>query len=310
VVVVAFPAVQSLDVAGPVEVFAAARGYTVTLATPGGEPVRTSSGLTLVPDAAVEHVRGPVDTLVVAGGSGTRTAVADAGLIRAVARLAARARRVTSVCTGAFLLAEAGLLDGRRATTHWSACDTLARLYPAVQVEPDPIYTRDGNVWTSAGVTAGMDLALALVEEDLGRDVALAIARRLVLFLRRPGSQSQFSAQLAAQLAERDGLRHVQRWIAEHPGDDLSVARLAERAGMSVRHFARSFHEEIGATPARYVEQARLEAARRLLEESDDGVESVARRCGFGTSETMRRTFLRALHLSPAEYRRRFQAAS
>jgi transcriptional regulator GlxA family with amidase domain len=310
VVVVAFPGVQSLDVAGPVEVFAAARAYTVTLATPGGEPVRTSSGLMLVPDAAVEQVRGPVDTLVVAGGAGTRTAVNDAGLIRAVARLAARARRVTSVCTGAFLLAEAGLLDGRRATTHWSACDALARRYPSVEVDPDPIYTRDGDVWTSAGVTAGMDLALALVEDDLGRDVALAIARRLVLFLRRPGSQSQFSAQLAAQVAERDGLRHVQRWIAEHPGDDLSVSRLAQRAGMSVRHFARSFADEVGVTPARYVEQARLEAARRLLEESDDGVESVARRCGFGTSETMRRTFLRALRLSPAEYRRRFQAAS
>lgn len=310
VVVIAFPGVQSLDVSGPVEVFAAAGGYTITLATPGGEPVRTSSGLVLHADAAAESVRGPVDTLVVAGGQGTRSAVADAALIAAVRRLAGRARRVTSVCTGAFLLAEAGLLDGRRATTHWSACDALARRYPAVDVDPDPIFTRDGNVWTSAGVTAGMDLALALVEDDLGRDTALAIARRLVLFLRRPGSQSQFSAQLAAQVAEREGLRSVQRWIAEHPGEDLSVARMADRAGMSVRHFARSFRDEVGVTPARYVEQARLEAARRLLEEADDGVESIARRCGFGTSETMRRTFLRALHLSPAEYRRRFRTAS
>jgi transcriptional regulator GlxA family with amidase domain len=310
VVVIAFPGVQSLDVAGPVEVFADAGGYAITLATPDGQAVCTSSGLLLAADCAVSKLRGPVDTLVVAGGEGTADALADRALIDAVRRLARRARRVTSVCSGAFLLAEAGLLDGRRATTHWSACDLLARLYPAVDVDPDPIFTRDGNVWTSAGVTAGMDLALALVEDDLGRDAALAIARRLVLFLRRPGSQSQFSAHLAAQTAERDGLRTVQRWIAEHPADDLSVARLADRAGMSVRHFARSFADEVGVTPARYVEQVRLEAARRLLEEADDGVEAVARRCGFGTAETMRRRFLRALHLAPAEYRRRFRTAA
>jgi transcriptional regulator GlxA family with amidase domain len=310
VVVVAFPEFQSLDVSGPVEVFAAATGYVVTLATVDGAPTRSSSGLVYVPDAALADVRGPVDTLVVAGGEGTRAAVADATLIAGVQRLARRARRVTSVCSGAFLLAEAGLLDGRKATTHWSACDLLARYYPAVDVDPDPIFTRDGNVWTSAGVTSGMDLALALVEEDLGRDTALAIARRLVLFLRRPGSQSQFSAQLAAQTAERDGLRQVQHWIAANPGDDLSVSRLADRAGMSVRHFARSFGDEVGVTPARYVEQTRLEAARRLLEETDDGVDAVARHCGFGTAETMRRTFVRALHLSPAEYRRRFRTAA
>jgi transcriptional regulator GlxA family with amidase domain len=312
VVVLAFPGAQSLDVAGPVEVFADAGhgAYAVTLATSDGLPLRTSSGLTIVPDTAARHVRGPVDTLVVAGGEGTPAALADRALIGAVRRLAARSRRVASVCSGAFLLAEAGLLDGKRATTHWSACDQLAHYYPAVHVDPDPIYTRDGNVWTSAGVTAGMDLALALVEEDLGRDAALAVARRLVLFLRRPGSQSQFSAQLAAQMAERDGLRDVQRFVADHPGEDLSVARLASMAGMSARHFARSFAEEVGVTPARYVEQARLEAARRLLEETDEGVDSLARRCGFGTAETMRRTFLRALHLSPAEYRRRFRTAA
>lgn len=311
VVVVAYPGVQSLDVSGPVEVFAAAPDhYAVTLATPGGLPVQATSGLRLLADAAVESLRGPVDTLVVAGGDGTRTAIADARLIAAVGRLARRARRVTSVCSGAFLLAEAGLLDGRRATTHWSACDLLAQAYPSVDVDPDPIFCRDGNVWTSAGVTAGMDLALALVEDDLGRDTALAIARRLVLFLRRPGSQSQFSAQLAAQTAERDSLRDVQRWISDHPGDDLSVARLADRAGMSVRHFARSFRDEIGVTPARYVEQVRLEAARRLLEEGDEGVEAIARRCGFGTAESMRRAFLKTLHTAPAEYRRRFRTAA
>jgi transcriptional regulator GlxA family with amidase domain len=311
VVVIAFPDVQSLDVAGPVEVFAASSNrYAITVATPGGRPVRSTSGLTLGADAAVESVRGPLDTLVVAGGEGTRAAVADARLVKSIARLARQSRRVTSVCSGAFLLAEAGLLDGRRATTHWSACDLLAQAYPRVEVDPDPIFTRDGNVWTSAGVTAGMDLALALVEDDLGRDVALAVARRLVLFLRRPGSQSQFSAHLAAEPATRAPLRDVQHWIAERPGDDLAVARLAAQAGMSVRHFARAFRDETGVTPARYVEQVRLEAARRLLEESDEGVESVARRCGFGTAETMRRTFLRALHLSPAEYRRRFRTAA
>ena len=316
VVVVAFPGVQSLDVAGPVEVFAAAnehvgrKEYAIQLVTMDGLPCPTSSGLLFMPDAGVREVRHATDTLVVAGGQGTPEAVRDPKLLLGVARLARRARRITSVCSGAFLLAEVGLLDGKRATTHWSACDTLARLYPAVDVDPDPIYTRDGNVWTSAGVTAGMDLALALVEDDLGRDVALAIARRLVLFLRRPGSQSQFSAQLAAQFAERDGLRHVQRWIADRPDADHTVAAMAARAGMSERHFARSFREEVGVTPARYVEQVRVEAARRLLEESDEGVEAVARRCGFGTAETMRRTFLRSLHLSPAEYRRRFRSAA
>lgn len=316
IVVVAFPGVQSLDVTGPVEVFAAANEHTgrneyaVTLATADGLPCPTSSGLVFVPDAAVRQVRHAPDTLVVAGGNGTPDAMRDPKLLIGIARLARRARRVTSVCSGAFLLAEVGLLDGKRATTHWSACDLLARVYPQVDVDPDPIFTRDGNVWTSAGVTAGMDLALALVEDDLGRDAALAIARRLVLFLRRPGNQSQFSAQLAAQVAERDSLRQVQRWVADHPEADLTVATMAARAAMSERHFARSFRDEVGVTPARYVEQVRLEAARRLLEETEEGVEAVARRCGFGTAETMRRTFLRALHLSPAEYRRRFRTAA
>lgn len=316
VVVVAFPGVQSLDVAGPVEVFAGAnevsgrKEYAITLATLDGLPCPTSSGLLLVPDAAVREIRQAPDTVVVAGGDGTAGAMREPKLLIGIARLARRARRVTSVCSGAFLLAEVGLLDGKRATTHWSACDLLARMYPQVDVDADPIYTRDGNVWTSAGVTAGMDLALALVEEDLGRDAALTIARRLVLFLRRPGNQSQFSAQLAAQVAERDGLREVQRWVAEHPDADITVATMAARAGMSERHFARSFRDEIGVTPARYVEQVRIEAARRLLEETDEGVEVVARRCGFGTAETMRRVFVRGVRLSPSEYRRRFRTAA
>jgi len=315
VVFVVFPGLQGLDLMGPLEVFADANEevgratYRLTIAavTPG--ELSTSSGVGLVASTALAEVPAPIDTLVVVGGDGTYAAVGDGELIREVQRLARRARRVTSVCSGAFVLAAAGLLEGRHATTHWRACQLLADRFPNVTVEPDPIFVRDGNVWTSAGVTAGMDLALALVEMDHGRDVALAIARRLVLFLRRPGSQSQFSAHLEAQIAERDGLREVQRYIAEHPGADCRVAALAALAAMSERNFTRCFTAEVGVTPGRYVEQVRVETARRLLEETDDGVDAIADACGFGTAETMRRTFLRTLRTNPAEYRRRFRAA-
>lgn len=310
VVIIAFDGVQGLDVTGPAEVFAAA-GHPVTVVSSDGGPLRTSSGLTLVPHGDLRSLDDvTIDTLVVAGGDGTPGALGDADLIGWLRETAPRCRRVASVCSGAFLLAEAGLLDGKRATTHWSVCDLLARRYPAVTVDAEPIYVRDGDVWTSAGVTAGMDLALALVEDDHGRDEALRIARRFVLFLRRPGNQAQFSAQLAAQTAGRDGLREVQHWVVEHPDAELSVEALADRAGMSPRHFARCFTAEVGVTPARYVETVRLEAARRLLEETDEGVESVARSCGFGTAETMRRTFVRILRLPPAEYRARFRTAA
>jgi transcriptional regulator GlxA family with amidase domain len=315
VVLVVFPGLQGLDLMGPLEVFADANdelptpAYRLTVAavTPG--EVRTSSGVGLTADAALVAIDGPIDTLLVVGGDGTPAAVADRELIAQVRRLAPQAERVTSVCSGAFVLATAGLLDGRRATTHWRACDMLAEHFPAVEVDPDPIFVRDGNVWTSAGVTAGMDLALALVEDDLGRDVALAVARRLVLFLRRPANQSQFSAQLGAQLAERDGLREAQRHVVEHPGSDCSVPALARLAAMSERNFTRCFTAEVGVTPGRYVEQVRVETARRLLEDTDDGVEAVAQAAGFGTAETMRRAFLRLLRTSPTEYRRRFRAA-
>lgn len=314
VVIVAFDGVQSLDVTGPAEVLArggelARDPYDVVLVTSGGAPVTAHpSGLRLLPHAAVGDVRGAVDTLVVAGGDGTRDAVADPRLVAGIRRLARSARRVTSVCSGAFLLAEAGLLDGRRATTHWDAVDLLAARYPTVAVEPDPIFVRDGHVWTSAGVTAGMDLALALVEDDHGRDVALDTARRLVMYVQRPGGQSQFSAALRAQSAERAPLREVQAWIAEHLDHDLTVPRLAERAAMSPRSFARTFAREVGVTPARYVEDLRVEAARRLLESTGRAVDEVAASCGFGTTETMRRTFVRRLGVPPAEYRRRFGA--
>jgi transcriptional regulator GlxA family with amidase domain len=238
-----------------------------------------------------------------------RAALQDRRLVSFVARCASRARRVAGVCSGAFLLAEAGLLAGRRATTHWASCSQLARRYPDVRVEPDRIFVRDGAVYTSAGVTAGMDLALALLEDDQGRDLALAVARRLVVFLRRPGGQSQFSAQLAAQLAERPALRDLQLWIQEHPDEPHTVESLARRVGMSPRHFARVFALELRVTPARYVEQVRVEAARRRLEDGGGRVEQVAEGCGFGSPETMRRAFLRTLRVSPSEYRRRFHPA-
>lgn len=303
---------QSLDVTGPMEVFAGAEQHTpgtyrISTASLDGTPVRASSGLTLVPDHTLATAPAP-HTLLVPGGQGTRNPAPE--VIAWLREHGPRAQRLVSVCTGAILLAEAGLLDGRRATTHWAYCDTLARHHPAIEVDPDPIFVRDGHVATSAGVTSGIDLALALVEEDIGREVALAIARHLVVFLRRPGNQAQFSAQLAAQTARREPLREVQQWITEHPGDDLSVEHLAARARLSPRHFARAFQAETGTTPGRYVDRVRLEHARRLLEDTTDGVEEISRTCGYGTSEAMRRAFVKTLATSPAEYRRRFRPAS
>ncbi|MET8450762.1 GlxA family transcriptional regulator [Streptomyces sp. NPDC005209] len=311
VLVVLFDGVQSLDVTGPVEVFAGAEkhrpgSYRIRTASLDGRPVRSSSGLTLVPDQALADAFEP-HTLLVPGGEGTRRP--DPRLVDWLRAHGPDAERLVSVCTGAILLAAAGLLDGRRATTHWAYCDKLARDHPAVAVDPDPIYVRDGHVSTSAGVTSGIDLALALVEEDLGRDAALGIARHLVVFLRRPGNQAQFSAQLAAQTARREPLREVQQWISEHPDGDLSVESLAARARLSPRHFARAFQAETGTTPGRYVDRVRLEHARRLLEDTADGVEQISRASGYGTPEAMRRAFVRALGTAPAEYRRRFHPA-
>ncbi|QGV77581.1 GlxA family transcriptional regulator [Streptomyces ficellus] len=310
VLVVLFDGVQSLDVTGPVEVFAgashfAADAYPIRTASLDGAPVRTQSGLRLAADTSLADAA-PPHTLLVPGGEGSLEP--DPRLVDWLREHAPRARRLVSVCTGALLLAEAGLLDGRRATTHWAFCDQLARRHPGVEVDPDPIFVRDGHLATSAGVTAGIDLALALVEEDLGRDAALTIARHLVVFLRRPGNQAQFSAQLAAQTARREPLREVQRFISEHPSADLSVETLAARATLSPRHFARAFQAETGTTPGRYVERVRLEHARRLLEDTGGGVHEVARASGYGTSEAMRRAFVKTLGTPPAEYRRRFHA--
>ncbi|MFI8195088.1 GlxA family transcriptional regulator [Streptomyces sp. NPDC085942] len=310
VLVVLFDGVQSLDVSGPMEVFAGASraegvSYDLRTASLDGGPVRSTSGLTLVPDGRLTEAPVP-HTLLVPGGRGTRGPHPElTGWLR---EHAPRADRLVSVCTGALLLAEAGLLDGHRVTTHWNYCERLAHDFPAVRVDPEPIFVRDGRLATSAGVTAGIDLALALVEEDHGRELALDIARHLVVFLRRPGNQAQFSAQLSAQTARREPLREVQLWIDRNPAADLGVDTLAARARLSPRHFARAFRAETGTTPGRYVERVRLEHARRLLEDTADGVEQVARASGYGTSEAMRRAFVKTLATAPAEYRRRFRA--
>ncbi len=257
----------------------------------------------------MSSVRGPIDTLVVAGGVAALHPARDAGLVDGVRRLARRSRRVTSVCTGAFLLAEAGLLDGKQATTHWWSARRLAAHYPEVSVDGEPIFLRDGDVWTSAGVTAGLDLALALVADDLGDAVAREIARWMVMFVQRPGGQSQFSTHLAAQRADRRPLRDLQDWITGHLADDLTVAALARRSGMSPRHFARAFRDEVGTTPAAYVEAARVEAAKLLLATTHDGALAVARACGFGTVETFHRAFRRVTGTTPDRYRQHFARA-
>lgn len=312
--VLAYPVVQLLDVTGPVQVFATANDHVVAaggappyllkLVAPGGEGVTASAGMTLAAGPLTQDGEA-LDTLLVAGGKGAEAASENPVLVEWVRRRAAQARRVASVCTGAVLLAAAGLLDGRRAATHWEYCARLAQRFPAVRVEPDPIFVRDGSVWTSAGVTAGIDLALALVEEDLGRSIALAVARYLVVFLKRPGGQAQFSAALALQAAE-DKFGALHDWINSHLGGDLSLSALAHQAGMSERSFSRHYAQATGQTPARAVERLRVEAARRLLSESRTPVKRIVQRCGFGSEETMRRSFLRLLAVTPQDYRSRF----
>jgi transcriptional regulator GlxA family with amidase domain len=314
IVIVAFDRVQALDITGPSEVFSLAdrarppAGGTYSIELVGGVgaggAVRTSSGLTLEPHGPLDGRE--IDTLVVPGGQGTRAAAQDEKLVAWIRSAARRSRRVTSVCTGAFLLARAGLLDGRRATTHWAACGALQRQHPSVDVDPDPIFVRDGNVYTSAGVTAGIDLALALVEEDLGPQAALNAARSLVLFVRRPGGQAQFSAGLQTQAASHRRIRELQQWVADHLADDLTNPALADHCHMSERNFSRVFAKEVGSTPASYIESVRLERARLLLETTEHQLEQIARDCGFGTVETLRRTFARRLHASPSDYRRHF----
>jgi len=316
VVMVVMPCQEVVEVGGALDALYAAG--QVLAAAGGADPgylaevvspvvtVRAWTGLRLVAERSFRNVRGSIDTLIVTGIDGPEDARRYPDLVRWLARLAPRTRRVVGLCTGAFVLAEAGLLDGRRATTHWADCAALADRYPRVRVEADPIYVRDGHVYTSAGATAGLDLLLALIEEDLGRGVALKVAQRMVLFLKRPGGQAQFSAQLSSQLAEREPFRELQAWVLDHPGADLGVDALARRVHMSPRNFFRVFVRQVGMTPARFVERTRVEAARRLLESTARGVSDIAAACGFGGPETMRLAFRRTLGVSPAAYRSRF----
>jgi transcriptional regulator GlxA family with amidase domain len=322
IVVPAFERVQLLDVCGPLQTFASANEivtesgsevpYRIAVVSRRGGSVRTSSGLPLVTQPAGRAIGAArIDTLIIPGGPGVHDALKDKHTIGWVRHRASAARRTASVCTGAFLLAETGLLDGRRATTHWKWCGRLQERYPEVRVEHDPIYVTDGKIWTSAGVTAGIDLALALVEADLGRSIAMRVARQLVVFLNRPGGQSQFSAPLEAQSAAADGnapnhFAPLHGWIAAHLTGDLRVERLAEQAAMSPRTFARIYSATMGITPARMVEKIRIEAVRRILEETDMPIKRIASECGFGQEERLRRAFARQVGTTPAEYRARF----
>lgn len=318
VVILAFADAQLLDIAGPAQVFATAteiRGgragpaYRVTVASRDGGAVATSAGV-VVMTVPLETVAAPVDTLIVSGGAGVDLAAADARIVDWLRETAKTARRRCSVCTGAFMLAAAGVLDGKRAVTHWRSCGELAARYPAVRVEPDPIFIEDGAVWTSAGVTAGIDLALAMVERDFGRRLSLQVAQRLVVFLKRPGGQSQFSAALSAQASDDGAFGALHDWMAANLDADLRVERLASRAGMSVRNFARHYRARTGTTPAKAVAAMRVEAARAMLEETAVPVAAIARRCGYGDEEAMRRAFLKSLGVAPGRYRSRFANAA
>ena len=315
VVFLVLPGAQLLDLAGPADVFAAANEcrraaghplpYRITFVGPVPE-ADTATGVGLrVRDLA--QARGKIDTLVVPGGIDFARMDVDARTARWLQRRARRVRRVASICTGAFVLARAGILAGRRVTTHWRALAELRALAPDATVEDDPLYIKDGPVYTSAGITAGIDLAVTLVEEDLGAELALDVARTLVMFLHRPGGQSQFSAALRQPTAEHPGIRRVQADVLEHPARDHRVPVLARRAGMSPRHFVRIFTQETGEPPAHYVQRLRVERARQLLEREGLAVEQVADACGFGSAETMRRRFHHAIGVSPSEYRARFR---
>ncbi|MEU3885159.1 DJ-1/PfpI family protein [Streptomyces sp. NPDC029041] len=311
VVFVVFDGFQPLDLTGPHEVFHSAGGYACEVVGPRAGPVRSVSGLVMEAAHGVDTLDpAGTDTLVVVGGHGVDRARQDAELVAWVAAAAAGARRVASVCSGVFLLAAAGLLDERRVTTHWAREEQLTREHPQVRVDCDPIFVRDGRVWTSAGVTAGMDLALALVEDDLGRDAAHEVARRLVLFLRRPGGQSQFSVALWSRQPATDPVRAAVTAIHADPGARHDIAALAAHAGLSPRHLQRRFTAELGEPPAAYVERVRVEAAQRALTAGDEPVDAIARRCGFVTAETLRRTFHRRLGVAPSDYRARFRSTT
>jgi transcriptional regulator GlxA family with amidase domain len=323
VVIVAFDGLQPLDAVGPHEVFAGATavlaaarrtagskdmiGYDISIVSLGGRPITTESGLQIV-TAPLPSTRTKIDTLLIPGGEGSQTARYDDALVGWIRIAAKNSRRVATVCSGAFIAAEAGLLDGRTVTTHWATAHKLADEYPRLTVDPDPIYVRDGDVWTSAGVTAGIDLALAMVEADHGSDVAQTVARWMVMFLHRPGGQTQFAAPVWVPRATRSVVRSAQDYIDNNPAEDHRLDLLAARASMSGRHFSRVFTEQVGETPARYVERVRVEAARVELESTPSSLDQIARHCGLGTAESLRRAFQRRVGVSPDAYRRRFHS--
>lgn len=313
--VLAFEGVELLDVVGPAEAFSTAAAasrllpppYRVEILAPRTGPVRASSGLCLTAEAGLDAaLDGGLDTLLIAGGLGVEALCREPAMLDWLRAASARVRRLGAVCTGALLLAEAGLLDGRRAVTHWKWCERLATRYPRVRVEADAVFLCDKGVWTSAGVTAGMDLALAMVEADHGPALALAAARELVMYLRRPGGQSQFSLELESQATRAGPIRRAQEWLLTHLAEPLSVAALADRAAMSPRHFSRRFRAEAGCTPAEFIERARLERARRLLETTPWPLARVASHCGYRSADVLRRAFLRCLGVTPQAYRERF----
>jgi len=317
IAILAMPGVQLLDVSGPLDVFAEAnvqaRAEVYRLRVIASQPgaIRSSSGVRLMPDALIgEDLGEPIHTLLVAGTPHAASAATHAGVSAWLRELAPKARRFGSVCSGAFVLAQAGLLEGRRVTTHWAVADQLAQAFPKVQVDADAIHVRDGRLRTAAGVTAGLDLALALVEEDFGREIAMKVAAQLVMFFKRPGGQMQFTRKGETVPAGRAALQELQRWVAANPGLDHSVASLAARMDISPRHFARLFRAEVGITPATWVEDARVNAARRLLELGNEAPKQVALHCGFADADTLRRAFARHVGVTPAEYRKRFARIS
>lgn len=321
IAILALPGVQLLDVSGPLDVFAQANieaGRTVydlrvVACRPG--PIRSSSGVRLLPDEVAgkqpsERAQERIDTLLVAGAPDAATAQLAPRVLDWLRATATRARRFGSVCTGAFALAASGLLERRRLTTHWACVEALALACPTVSIEADSLYVRDGKLRTAAGVTAGLDLALALVEEDLGREIAMQVASQLVMFFKRPGGQLQFSRKGETRPAGRSALQEVQRWVAANPALAHRVPELAKRVGLSARHFARLFQSEVGLTPAAWVEAVRVDAARAILEAEAEAPKRVAARCGFANADTLRRAFIKHVGVTPAEYRRRFGGAS
>jgi transcriptional regulator GlxA family with amidase domain len=316
VAILALPGVQLLDVAGPLDVFAEANvqagtpAYRLYVVASRPGAITSSSGTRLMPDCLIGDLDiKEIDTLLVAGCPNAAETRPNAGVIDWLRTAAPRTRRYGSVCTGAFYLAAAGLLDKKRVTTHWAVAAQLAQTYPATMVDEDALYVRDGKLRTAAGVTAGLDLALALIEEDLGRDLAMKVAGQLVMFFKRPGGQMQFSRKGETLPSGRSILQEVQRFVASNPAADHSVASLAARANLSPRHFARLFHGEVGITPAAWIESARVSAARRLLEDGRETPKQVAVDCGFANADTLRRAFVRQIGVTPAEYRKRYARA-